>query len=31
MNDTNEYFFLPNVYSKNANVCQFALMIDHFE
>ena len=31
MNDTNEYFFLPNVYSKNTNVCQFALMIDHFE
>ena len=31
MNDTNEYFFLPNVYSKNTNVRQFALMIDHFE
>ena len=23
MNDTNEFFFLPNVYSKNTNVCQF--------
>ena len=31
MNDTNEYFFLSIVYSKNTNVCQFTLMIDHFE
>ena len=31
MNDTNEYFFLPIVYSKSTNVCQFALMIDHVE
>ena len=31
MDDTNEYFFLPVVYSKNTNVCQFALMIDPFE
>ena len=30
-NDPNEYFFLPIVYSKNTNVCQFMLMIDHFE
>ena len=31
MNDTNECFFLPIVYSKNTNVCQFTLMIDHFD
>ena len=31
MNDPNEYFFLPIVFSKNTNVCQFMLMIDHFE
>ena len=31
MNNTNEYFFHPIVYSKNTNVCQFTLMIDHIE
>ena len=31
MNDPNEYSFLPIVYSKNTNVCQLMLMIDHLE
>ena len=31
MNDTKEYFFPPIGYSKNTNVCQSTLMIDHFE
>ena len=31
MNDPNEYIFLPIVYSKNTNVCQSMLMINHFK
>ena len=31
MNDTDGYCFLPIVYSKNTYVCQFMLIIDHFE